>query len=103
MCSSDLVGGGAGAEFAVATDRSGALPLLVRNGGVANHVVIEAGAWSVSLDLSAGEIRTIAVPVDHRQVATALRVVPSSGFRPKDVDPTAADDRYLGVWIEPAG
>ena len=95
------VGGGTGAEFAVAADRPGPLRLLVRNGPPPNSVAVDSGKWHMEFGLAPGAERTIDVPATPMLSATPLNVRPATGFRPTDVDRNSRDDRFLGVWIEP--
>jgi hypothetical protein len=89
-----------GASAAVIVDRtSGNAPqtLLVRNGGTKNRVALEAGRWSITLDLAPGEERPVAPP---RLGRLPLLVTSEAGFRPSAVDSRSRDDRFLGVWLQ---
>jgi len=72
--------------------------LLIRNGGMANRVGLRVGAWTVSLNLAAGEERPIDIPVAAG--SARLAVTSEAGFRPSDVDSASRDARVLGVWVE---
>jgi hypothetical protein len=94
------IGARSGATFALASDTPGPMSVLVRNGAVANHVRVMAGSWHAELDLNAGEERTVQIPPAPGLAATPVRIVPSAGFTPSEIDPSSRDDRLLGVWIQ---
>jgi hypothetical protein len=72
--------------------------LLVRNGAVPNRVRLTAAAWTVTLDLTPGEERSIDVPTVAGRAW--LQTTSEAGFRPHDVDPGSSDVRVLGVWVQ---
>ncbi len=94
------VAGGSNAEFAIAPDRQSPVHLALRNGSADNTVTLESAGWRDRLMLGPDEVRMVQVPTDGRSQATPLRVAATNGFRPVDVDPMSADERFLGVWIE---
>ncbi len=94
------IAGGSNAEFAIAPDRQSAVYLSIRNGSADNTVTLESAGWRNSLMLGPDEVRMIQIPTDDRSQATPLKVTAKNGFRPVDVDPRSADERFLGVWIE---
>jgi hypothetical protein len=73
--------------------------LRVRNGPVANRLVIESGRWRDVLDLTPGEERDVPVPLDPARGGAVLRFESLSGFRPSEHDATSTDQRFLGVWV----
>ena len=94
------IAGGSNAEFAIAPDRQSPIHLSLRNGSANNTVTLESAAWRDSLKLGPDEERVVQIPTDGRSRATPLSVAATNGFRPADVDPKSADERFLGVWIE---
>jgi hypothetical protein len=64
-------------------------------------VTLESAGWRDHLMLGPDEERMVQIPTDGRSQATPLSIAATDGFRPVDVDPKSADDRFLGVWIEP--
>ena len=94
------IAGGSNAEFAIAPDRQSAVYLSIRNGSADNTVTLESAGWRDSFMLGPDEARMIQIPTDDRSQPTPLRVAATNGFRPVDVDPRSADERFLGVWIE---
>jgi len=94
------IAGGSNAEFAIAPDRQSPIHLFLRNGSADNTVTLESAAWRDSLMLGPDEVRMLQIPTDGRSQATPLRIAATNGFRPVDVDPKSADDRFLGAWIE---
>ena len=94
------IAGGSNAEFAIAPDRQSAVHLSIRNGSADNTVTLESAGWRDSLMLGPDEERMVQIPTNDRSQATPLRVAATNGFRPVDVDPKSADERFLGVWIE---
>lgn len=79
----------------------GAVPLLIRNGPVPNHVALISGGWKEDAALAPGEERRVEVPLDPRRGAALVRLRSEAGFRPADVDPKSRDTRFLGLWIKP--
>jgi hypothetical protein len=94
------IAGGSKAEFAIAPDRQSPIHLFLRNGSADNAVTLESAAWRQSLMLGPDESLIVQIPTDGRSQASPLRVAATNGFRPVDVDPKSADERFLGVWIE---
>jgi len=94
------IAGGSNAEFAIAPDRQSPVRLALRNGSADNTVTLESAGWRDSLMLGPDEERMVQIPTDDRSQATPLKVSATNGFRPVDVDPKSADERFLGVWIE---
>jgi len=94
------IAGGSNAEFAIAPDRQSPIHLFLRNGSADNTVTLESAAWRDSFKLGPDEVRMVQLPTDGRSQATPLSVAATNGFRPVDVDPKSADERFLGVWIE---
>jgi len=94
------IAGGSSAEFAIAADRQSPVRLALRNGSADNTVTLESAGWRDSLMLGPDEERMVQIPTDDRSQATLLKVSATNGFRPVDVDPKSADERFLGVWIE---
>jgi hypothetical protein len=94
------IAGGSNAEFAIAPDRQSPIHLSLRNGSADNIVTLESATWRQSLMLGPDEALMVQIPTDGRSQATPLRVAATNGFRPVDVDPKSADERFLGVWIE---
>jgi hypothetical protein len=86
--------------FAVESDRQ-AMPLLVRNGAIANKVRLAAGPWRMDLSLSPGEERVVDVPSPPGSDAIRMAIGSERGFRPTDHNPRSRDLRQLGVWIAP--
>ena len=87
----------------VAPDSPGrTVSLLARNGEVANAISLRSRDWSATLELAPREERRVTVPLDRASGAVVLEVHAEGGFRPVDFDPQNKDERYLGVWIEPA-
>ena len=93
--------GAVDAKLAVTTDQVASMPLLVRNGASANSVRLQAGQWSQTVTLKAGEERVVQVPVSPVRWMTRLDVRAESGFRPAEVDKASRDQRFLGVWLQP--
>ena len=94
------IAGGSNAEFAIAPDRRSPIHVSLRNGSAGNTVTLESAAWRERFVLAPDEVREVQIPTDGRSQATPLRVASTNGFRPVDVDPKSADERFLGVWIE---
>ncbi|MEN3339044.1 MAG: hypothetical protein V7647_2720, partial [Acidobacteriota bacterium] len=78
------------------------VPLVVRNGPVANRAQLRSGDWILDLPLAPGEERRISVPADTARAATLLTVTVTGGFRPSAADPNSRDTRFLGLWVRPA-
>ena len=79
------------------------MPLLLRNAPIDNTVTLQSGAWSDTLRLSAGEERSVDVPLDVSGRASGAALVTfdvSAGFRPASADPASRDTRFLGVWVK---
>jgi hypothetical protein len=92
---------GGRATAAIVLDRPRSITpgaLLVRNGAVPNRVRLTAAAWTVTLDLTPGEERSIDVPTVAGRAW--LQTTSEAGFRPHDVDPGSSDVRVLGVWVQ---
>jgi hypothetical protein len=68
--------------------------ILVRNGGAQNSVAVESGTYQRMLMMTPAQAVEIDLPVDAAGAAL-VRVASGSGFTP-----SAADRRYLGVWVE---
>jgi hypothetical protein len=79
------------------------VPLVVRNGPVANRAQLRSGAWILDIPLAAGEERRVAIPADTARGATPLTVMVTGGFRPSAADPASRDTRFLGLWVRLAG
>jgi hypothetical protein len=94
------VQGNASASFVLEVSSGAASqPLLVRNGGARNCIVLASGAWQARLELNPGEERRIDLPLVSRR--GRLVVTSAGGFRPAEVDPASRDERLLGVWLRP--
>ena len=78
------------------------MTLLLRNAPIDNTVMVQSGAWSETLRLSAGEERRLDVPMGPPTRSGSAALVTfdvSAGFRPGAADPASRDTRFLGVWI----
>ena len=93
------IGGGGFADFVIAPDSESRVRLFVRNGAISNRVTIEAESWREELALNAGEERLLNLSADAGRIV-AVRVRSATGARPADSDPSNADRRLLGCWIE---
>ncbi|MDQ3070726.1 MAG: hypothetical protein M3R55_13475, partial [Acidobacteriota bacterium] len=71
--------------------------LEIRNAPVPNHVVV-TGAGPVARDLAPGETLVVPVTLDAGGAAR-LQIDSRSGFVPAEVDQTAGDRRFLGVYV----
>jgi hypothetical protein len=94
------IAGGSKAEFAIAPDRQSPIHLSLRNGSADNTVTLESATWRQNLRLGPDEALIVQIPTDGQSHATPLKIAATNGFRPVDVDPKSADERFLGVWIE---
>jgi hypothetical protein len=90
-----------GRTAAMVLGQSGPLPrthtLNLRNGGAANTVTIQSGAWREVLSLAPWEERAVPLPQADARGAWSLMITSESGFRPSD-EP-GQDNRFLGVWV----
>jgi hypothetical protein len=93
------VRGNATAEVVMVAPGQGGISLLVRNGAVANAVVLDVGGRAQTYSLRPSEERVVDLPVGDQTGTVRLRVISPAGFRPSD-SPTG-DRRLLGVWIQP--
>ena len=91
------VAGGERAGFIVDARPRPTLTIHLRNGAVANSVVVEAAGTRRTFTLAPGEERDEPVPLSP-EMAADVAVTSASGFRPSDQG--SADRRYLGVWVE---
>jgi hypothetical protein len=82
----------------VTAPERGVQPLRLRAGPVATGVSLETSGWRTNERLAAGEERDVEVPLVSGRAT--VRVQTDAGFRPASVDPTSADTRHLGVWLE---
>ncbi|HSC26703.1 MAG TPA: hypothetical protein VLD67_05490 [Vicinamibacterales bacterium] len=95
------VGGSRDSSIVVQPDSpDGAIDLFLRNAPVTNRIVIESGPWREQLDLAPGETRRMSIRWDRTRGAAPLRFEVEAGFRPSEVEPDSADERYLGVWVQ---
>jgi hypothetical protein len=98
------IGGARDAAVVLQPDAPAAtVTLFLRNAPVDNRIVLEAGAWTQTLEMSPGEERRVQVPVDAKRGASLLRIAAGSGFRPSEREPTNRDQRFLGVWVQIEG
>ena len=74
--------------------------MSIRNGPTPNTIAVSAGTRRESLALREGETRVLMLDADARQPLVFLTVRAEKGFRPKDVERGATDDRLLGCWLE---
>lgn len=74
--------------------------VLVRNGGAANTVTIEAGSFQRVLPMTLFQEQEIDIPLSPTGSVT-VRVASGDGFVPADKQPGNNDHRLLGVWIQP--
>jgi hypothetical protein len=97
------VRGGRQAQVVLARlpDPSGSVfRLFLRNGPIENRIHLQMGAWSDTITLAAGEEQIIALPAPPEVSAVLVGLRPEDGFQPAAVDPTSADQRWLGCWVE---
>jgi hypothetical protein len=94
------IGGSRSATFQIAAETGASLPLLIRNGPVANRATLRSAQWREELSLGPGEVRTVDVPVAQGAGSIRLDVSSAGGFRPPDFDAGSQDVRFLGVWME---
>lgn len=79
-----------------------AVPVLFRNGPVANRVTIRSAQRTETFDFKAGEERVLRLEVDLMRGGAVVDVKADRGFRPAEVDPASRDQRYLGIWLQAA-
>ena len=79
---------------------AGRVPIFVRNGPLANRVVLSAAGWRQELTLSPGQETSVDWPWAGEARARLMEVRAAEAFRPADIDPASQDLRRLGVWIE---
>jgi hypothetical protein len=94
---------GGARESAIVLQPDGQRPdatVHLRNGPVANDVVVGRGSGAQFLGMDPGEETQIVVPIDAPRGATLLPFTTRAGFRPSEVDPKSRDDRFLGVWVK---
>jgi hypothetical protein len=72
--------------------------LEIRNGPVANRLVVTGAGQPFASDLEPGATVTVPVTVDARGTAR-LQIDSSGGFVPADVEPGNRDRRFLGVYV----
>jgi hypothetical protein len=84
----------------VAAEGTSRFTLFVRNGPLPNHVELTVSGATRSASLAPNEETAFDVPWPAGSRALALTVRAAEAFRPIDADPTSADSRRLGVWIE---
>lgn len=72
----------------------------LRNGPVANTVMLKSGSWGQVLALSPGEERRLEIPIDPEAHAALVRISASAGFKPSEHDPASRDTRFLGVYVK---
>jgi hypothetical protein len=78
------------------------VPVLFRNGPVANRITLRSGQRTEHFDFKPGEERVLRLDVDLMRGGAVVDVTADRGFRPADVDPTSRDQRYLGIWLQSA-
>ena len=86
------------AQFTLAASEPGQVTLRITSGPAANHVRVNVGGRQVELDIGANSFREVTVQIADRPIK--LRVWARDGFVPAHVDPSSADQRRLGAWIE---
>jgi hypothetical protein len=86
-----------GVSWVVVGETAGPFTVRVRNAPAVNRVVLEAGAWTRTLDLAPGQ--EVAVDVPASGAATPLAIWPATGMRPFDADHKNRDFRRLGAFI----
>jgi hypothetical protein len=95
------IGGGRSSSLVLQPDSPRpTLAMAIRNGPVANQVIMEVAGARTEFDFAPGEERHVAVPIDPSRRAALLTITSSAGFRPADHDPASRDGRYLGVWVK---
>ncbi len=98
------VGGARDAAVVLQPDTAAStVTLLLRNAPVDNRIVLQAAAWTRTLEMAPGEEQQVQVPIEAGQGASLLRIEAGSGFRPSEREPGSRDQRFLGVWVKVEG
>jgi hypothetical protein len=90
---------GADSRLAVQPTTAGALQLSIRTGPTANVISVVTRLRTETLNLQPGETREVRIESQPADQLVMLTIRAQNGFRPKDVDPAATDDRLLGCWL----
>lgn len=85
--------------LAAAAGRPGPMVLRVHGGGTEAAANFTAPGWQRQVALTPGQVLDIELP-EAGTLGLPLRILTSSGFRPKDLDPASNDTRTLGIWVE---
>jgi hypothetical protein len=89
------------ARFALEQQLTSTTVLSLANGGVENWVAVQEPDDFVRFSLRPFEARRLEIPLTNG--LGLIAVESSMGFRPTDRDPTAIDDRPLGVFLTTPG
>jgi hypothetical protein len=93
--------GRATTEVVIAPDEAARPVVHLHAGPVAVPVELRVGAWRWRAELGPRETQSVTLPSIRPGDAVRVTIVTDSGFVPFEHDPSNADDRYLGVWVEP--
>jgi hypothetical protein len=74
--------------------------LRVHSGNRPNHLQLSTHGWRHEVDLSGETPVAVPIPPPTAGGSIELDITTTTGFVPFEVDPSNADRRYLGVWIE---
>jgi hypothetical protein len=93
--------GGRTSGITVATppDRTSPVVLRFHSGAQPNKATFSTFGWSHEVSLTPGEAAEIELPTMAGGVVP-LTITAEDGFYPRDLDPSSADQRFLGIWIE---
>ena len=75
------------------------IELFLGNGATPGQVTVSAPGVDETLSLGAWETRTVQVPLGGTELLIPVTIGADHGFRPREVDPTSADPRWLGVQV----
>jgi len=89
------------ARFALEQQFTPTTVLSLTNGGVENWVAVQEPGDFVQFSLRPFEAKRLEIPLPDG--LSLIAVASSAGFRPVDRDPTAIDDRPLGVFVTTPG
>jgi hypothetical protein len=73
--------------------------LRIHSGARPNRVTFSTLDWQRDYTLVPGEAAEVELPMTHDGVIP-LTVSVDDGFSPRELDPSATDSRFLGIWVE---
>jgi hypothetical protein len=97
------VGGSRQASFVLQPRQpASSIVMRIRNAPVENQVRIASGQWLEDLRLAPGEERMLQIPIAPGRASALVTVTTAAGFRPSRSVVGSRDERFLGLWMQPA-